>query len=54
MSRTPIRNVHTGDWLKSKAPTDDYRDGWDRIFAKKPPVDEQQEEADPDIPNKAD
>jgi hypothetical protein len=41
--RTPIRNVHTGDWLKSKAPTDEYRNGWDLIFGKKQPVDEPQE-----------
>lgn len=40
---TPIRNVHTGDWLKSKLPTDEYRSGWDRIFAKKP-VEKQEEE----------
>jgi hypothetical protein len=34
--------------IKSKAPTDDYRDGWDRIFGKKkedpkpPPVEKKE------------
>ena len=30
------RNDVTGDPLISKSPTDSYRDGWDRIFGKKP------------------
>lgn len=28
-------NEHTGDKLKTKVPTDKYRDGWDAIFNKK-------------------
>ena len=31
---TAINDI-TGDLLKSKKPTDSYRDGWDRIFGKK-------------------
>ena len=30
------KNDVTGDPLISKSPTDSYRDGWDRIFGKKP------------------
>lgn len=29
------RNEHTGDIIKSRAPTQAYKDGWDRIFGKK-------------------
>lgn len=29
------RNDITGDTLQTKATTDKYRDGWDRIFGKK-------------------
>jgi hypothetical protein len=50
--RTPIRNVHTGDWLKSKAPTDDYREGWDRIFGQKPLQERQRPSPGPNIPTK--
>lgn len=46
---TPIRNVHTGDWLKSKAPTDEYRSGWDRTFGKKPQAEEEAKTPDPDV-----
>lgn len=42
------RNDITGDELKSKTPTEKYRDGWDRIFGQKkeqlPPVSEQKKE----------
>lgn len=40
MSNT-ARNDITGNWLKSKAPNDNYRNGFDAIFGKKevPPVD---------------
>lgn len=32
---TATNNI-TGDHLRSKAATDEYRDGFDRIFGKKP------------------
>ena len=31
------KNDVTGDALRSKAPTKEYADGWDRIFGKKQP-----------------
>jgi len=35
MNRNPI----TGDLLKTKAPTEEYKDGWERIFGNKRPKD---------------
>lgn len=32
------KNPITGDEIKTKGSTDNYRDGWDRIFGKKEPV----------------
>jgi len=43
-------NDITGQQMKTKAATDQYRDGWDKIFGKKkaeqPPVDVENVEAD--------
>ena len=30
------RNDITGDALRTDVPTDDYREGWERIFGNKP------------------
>jgi hypothetical protein len=30
------KNPHTGDEQKTKPPTDKYREGWEKIFGKKP------------------
>jgi hypothetical protein len=38
---TTARNDITGDSIQSKPSSDLYRDGWERIFGKKPPSDTQ-------------
>jgi hypothetical protein len=48
MSNT-ARNDITGNWLKSKAPNDNYRNGFDAIFGKKE-VQELPEQLTPHVP----
>lgn len=37
------KNEHTGDKIKSKVPTKQYRDNWDVIFGKKDKKDNKDE-----------
>lgn len=46
------RNDITGDALISKTATESYRDGWDRIFGKKKPVQEVTQEVTTEVEKK--